>query len=88
MTVYLIHFDEPLAGHARHYIGYAEDVDGRMWHHKHNSGARILAACNERKIKYKIVRTWEGEDRTFERKLKNQKHAWRHCPVCRETRKP
>jgi hypothetical protein len=29
-----------------------------------------------------VVQTWPGEDGNFERKLKNQKHASRLCPVC------
>lgn len=81
MTVYLIHLDKPLE-HARHYVGYAEHVEQRLAHHRNGTGARLLAVCNERGIEYDIVRTWDGADRTFERKLKNCKHAARYCPVC------
>jgi predicted GIY-YIG superfamily endonuclease len=31
-TVYLIHFDRPYH-HARHYIGYTDDVDARLAGH-------------------------------------------------------
>ncbi|MEP0806735.1 MAG: endonuclease [Chloroflexota bacterium] len=81
MTVYLIHLDAPLH-HARHYVGYAEHVKQRLAHHRQGTGARILAVCNERGIEYDIVRTWEGAGKTFERKLKNCKHAARYCPKC------
>ena len=81
MTVYLIHFQTKLK-HAGHYVGYAEKVNKRLAHHRHGTGARVLAVCNERGIEYDIARTWEGEGRDFERKLKNCKNAARYCPVC------
>lgn len=81
-TVYLIHFDKPIA-HASHYIGWAANVDARLWHHKHNRGARILKRANELGISYAIVRTWPGT-RELERKLKNQKKARIYCPVCKK----
>ena len=81
MTVYLIHFQEPLH-HARHYVGFADKVNKRLAHHKQGSGARILQVCNERGIGYDLARTWEGQGRDFERKLKNCKNAARYCPVC------
>jgi hypothetical protein len=33
-------------------------------------------------IRFLHVRTWWGKDKRFERKLKNQKHHSRLCPVC------
>lgn len=81
MAVYLIHFDQPLQ-HARHYVGFANDVDGRLWNHRHNKGANILKVLNRLGIKYDIVRVWDDADRTFERHLKNCKHTPRYCPVC------
>lgn len=86
-TVYLIHFDAPLK-HARHYIGYTalESLDMRINRHKSGNGARILAACNQQGITWKVAKTWEFENamtaRNFEQKLKRQKHAPRLCPIC------
>jgi predicted GIY-YIG superfamily endonuclease len=81
-TVYLIHFDRPYH-HARHYIGYTEDVDARLARHHAGNGAKLLAAVRRAGIGYEMVRTWEGVGRDFERKLKNQKNAPRLCPVCK-----
>jgi predicted GIY-YIG superfamily endonuclease len=78
--VYLLHFDTPLH-HARHYIGYAGDIDSRLALHRAGGGARILAVCVERGITWRLVRTWPGTRQT-ERALKRQKHAPRLCPVC------
>ena len=87
--VYLVHFDRAI-GHpsnpramASHYLGWAVDVDARMVEHRAGRGARILAACVQRGIAFEVVRTWEGVDRSFERRLKNHHNAWHHCPVCR-----
>lgn len=81
MTVYLIHFQTNLK-HARHYVGYAARVTQRLAHHKQGTGARLLAVCNALGIEYDIARTWEGEGRDFERKLKRCKNTARYCPVC------
>jgi predicted GIY-YIG superfamily endonuclease len=83
VTVYLIHFQTNLK-HARHYVGYADKVNKRLAHHRDGTGARILAVCNALGIEYDIARTWEGEGRDFERKLKNCKNAARYCPVCKQ----
>lgn len=81
MTVYLIHFSQSLC-HARHYVGWAESVDRRLEHHRNGTGANLLRVLNGLGIEYQVVRTWEGEDRTFERKLKDTHHTARYCPVC------
>lgn len=82
-TVYLIHFAEPIA-HARHYIGYADDVESRFAQHLAGTGARLLAVANQLGITYEIVRTWPG-DRAFERLLKNRKCAPKYCPICKQS---
>jgi predicted GIY-YIG superfamily endonuclease len=79
--VYLIHFDTPLA-HARHYLGYADDISRRVATHKRGQGARILQVCIERGITFQLVRTWRGRNRAWERRLKNRKNAKILCPVC------
>ena len=80
--VYLIYFTEKLH-YAQHYIGFVEDdLLKRIAEHKANKGAKLLAAVNDKGIDWKVVRVWRGEDRNFERKLKNNKNAKRFCPVC------
>lgn len=83
-TVYLIHFDQPLA-HARHYIGWTvrESPLQRLRHHRRSHGARLLAVLNHLGIGYHVVRTWKRVDRAFERRLKNRKDATSLCPCCR-----
>jgi predicted GIY-YIG superfamily endonuclease len=80
--VYLIHFTEKLH-HAQHYIGFVEgDLGQRITLHKMSRGAKLLAAVNEQKIEWQVVRIWPAADRHFERKLKNYKKARCFCPLC------
>ena len=92
MTVYLIHLDQPLprgvsakgtALQAGHYIGWTEDLVGRMMDHSEGRGARFTQVCVERGINFRLARTWDGMSRSFERMLKTKiKNAPWLCPVC------
>jgi len=79
-TVYLIHFDRAYK-HARHYLGYSEDLDKRITDHLCGMGARLMEVVTLAKIEWKVSRTWRG-DRAFERRLKNRKEAPALCPIC------
>ena len=85
MPVYLIHLDEPI-GHARHYIGYADDVDKRLVRHRRGNGGRLLKVAARRGIKFHVARIWPDGDRALERRLKRLKNGPRLCPICREGR--
>ena len=80
-TVYLLHFDRPF-GHARHYLGWASNLEGRLWHHEHGDGANLLKHVKRAGITWTLARTWEG-DRHLERRLKNRGGHSRLCPLCK-----
>lgn len=80
-TVYLIHFDRPF-GHARHYCGWALDLESRLARHRAGTGARLIEVIQDAGITWQVARTWEGVDRNFERALKRQGGASRRCPLC------
>ena len=88
MTVYLLHFDEPIGdlgnphGQAQHYIGWADDVGARLAEHAKGNGAAIMRAVEENGIGWRCVRTWQGGDRRLERRIKNRHEGPRLCPVC------
>lgn len=84
-TIYLLHFDSPLA-HAQHYVGFAENLDARIERHRQGNGARLPAVFAEKGIGFKVARTWSG-DRTEERRIKNMKMTPRLCPICREIKR-
>jgi len=79
-TVYLLHFSEAYK-HARHYMGYASDLEERLSRHRSGQGARLLSVLKASGIGWECVRTWRGS-RALERKLKNFKNAPTLCPVC------
>lgn len=81
--VYIIHF-EPAYRHARHYVGYADDIERRMDEHERGIGARLTQVAREAGIELILTRIWEGEGRDFERRLKRRKNTPRYCPLCRK----
>lgn len=80
-TIYLLHFDRPLA-HARHYIGWTEDLERRLRKHERGGGAAIVTAALEEGIGIVLAATFTGTKRD-EGKLKDRGGARRICPVCR-----
>jgi len=73
-TVYLLHFDRPFGTdrqQAKHYTGYAADLDARLAQHGTGNGARLLAVVHEAGIGWTLARTWPG-GRARERQLKRQ----------------
>ncbi len=78
--VYLIHFDKPLH-HARHYVGFSEDLPGRIQKHRNGQGAAFMKAIAKEHISWHVSHIWDG-DRTFERMVKDQHHASHLCPTC------
>lgn len=81
-TVYLIHFGRPYH-HARHYLGWARDVDKRFAQHVSGKGSPLVKAVVDAGIRVSVVKTWPGETRNFERRLKKLKNTPRFCPICR-----
>lgn len=79
-TVYLLHFDRPYK-HARHYLGYTDDLDQRIEAHRNGNGARLVEVVMQAGIGFTVARTWDG-DRDLERRLKNQHNGPRLCPIC------
>ena len=79
-TIYLIHFERPYK-HARHYLGWAIDLEHRLRQHRAGHGARLLDVIQRAGIAWSLARTWSGT-RTRERQLKRQGGASRCCPLC------
>jgi hypothetical protein len=79
-TVYLIHFNKPYR-HARHYLGFTENLDRRITDHLCGMGARLMEVVTAAGIEWKLARTWPG-GRKLERQLKNCKNAPKICPLC------
>jgi predicted GIY-YIG superfamily endonuclease len=83
--VYLLHFSQSFS-HARHYIGWAKDKDKRIEHHRGGTGAKLTQAVVAKGIELIEARFWEGNDKNFERRLKNYKKTSLLCPICSGTK--
>lgn len=79
--VYLLHFDRSYR-HARHYIGFTQNLDKRLAEHRAGRGSPLIAAAIADGIDFQLAAIWEG-DRHSERRLHRQKNSRaRLCPVC------
>ncbi len=82
--VYLLHFEQKLAGRAGHYIGFSENLACRIAAHEAGDSAKLMEACARNDIRFVVARVWIDGDRTLERRLHRQKNAARRlCPICR-----
>lgn len=91
MAVYLLHLDRPLSdGQAQHYIGWAaSETNARRLLRRHQRGqaySRFTYHAAMQGIGMALVALWPFADKAFERRLKREKNAWRHCPTCRAAR--
>jgi predicted GIY-YIG superfamily endonuclease len=77
---YMLCFDRPYQ-HARHYVGWSEDVLDRLDQHAKGHGARLVEVITQAGIGFTLVRICEGTRRT-ERAIKNAGGAVRYCPAC------
>lgn len=80
-TIYLLHFEKPFK-HAKHYLGWANNLEGRLRHHEQGTGANLLKHVKAAGISWDLVRTWDRVDRNEERRIKNMGSLARVCPVC------
>lgn len=83
--VYLICFDRPY-WHARHYLGYASNIQKRIAEHRTGKGARLLDWVNRAGIGWHVVRVWRKATRKDEARLKKMHESPRLCPICRRER--
>lgn len=85
--VYLIHFDKALQ-HAKHYAGFSQNLAQRLDIHRKgdSDSCKLLLACKENDIAWRLAHVWVGEDRQFERELKQNAQVARLCPICRPER--
>jgi predicted GIY-YIG superfamily endonuclease len=80
-TTYLLHFDRPYR-HARHYIGWTQDLAARLDAHLRGRGARLIEVITQAGIGFKLARTWPETTRDREDSLKHRGDARRFCPAC------
>ena len=68
-VIYMLHFDRPYK-HAKHYVGWTDDLLDRLDHARQGHGARLVAVIWHAGIGFTLIRICEGTRRT-ERAIKN-----------------
>lgn len=88
-VIYLLHFDQPVS-HALHYLGSTTptNFDKRMRAHANGYGSNLTTRVFKTGIPISIAYMWLTPSRELERKLKNNGHFKRICPVCSPERFP
>lgn len=81
-TVYILHFDQPVR-HARHYRGWASNLEARLGHHADGTGAKLTALAVSLGIGWTLALAIPG-DKNLERMMHNVGGAAKICPVCIE----
>jgi predicted GIY-YIG superfamily endonuclease len=79
-VVYMLHFEQPYQ-HAKHYVGWTEDLLERLDQHAAGHAARLTTVIYQAGIGFTLVRLCEGT-RSTERAIKNAGGAVRYCPSC------
>ncbi len=79
-VIYMLHFERPYR-HARHYVGWTDDLLDRLDHHATGTGARLMAVIWHAGIGFTCVRICEGTRHT-ERAIKDAHCTPRYCPAC------
>lgn len=87
-VVYLIHFPHPYR-HARHYLGWATDLEARLREHLTGRGSPLVKVmCQQEgittleQLRACVSCTWDG-DRHLERTIKNRGGKAKSCPICK-----
>ena len=79
-VIYMLCFDRYYR-HAKHYVGWTDDLFDRLDRHAKGTGARLVAVIWQAGIGFTLVRLCEGTRRD-ERAIKNAGGAVRYCPAC------
>ncbi len=82
MAVYLLHFERPYK-HARHYLGYTQDVTARLQRHQAGTGARLMEVITAAGIGWHVAKVWPDGTPELERALKLWHSGVKLCPTCK-----
>jgi len=92
-TVYLLHFNKKVAGHAGHYLGFTNrKLEQRLRDHRSKTdGASLTRALIQNGGDFRVAATMKFDcpykARAMERFLKNRKNHSQLCPICKAIKK-
>lgn len=81
-TIYLLHFDRPF-GHAKHYLGWAENQNWseRIEQHRSGQGSKLMSYVIGAGIGFVVAKLWDNKTRHDERRWKARGKG-QICPIC------
>lgn len=81
-TVYVLHFDQPLAGRRQHYTGWTRNLRHRLFDHWHNgsASAQIVRQARKAGIGWTVALTVDPASQAGERRVKGIVYQLR--PLC------
>jgi len=82
VTVYLLHFEQPVYGTSQHYIGFTTNLEERLAQHRSGHGARLTSIARKKGIAWELAHVWEDGDKNLERLLKKRKGFKKYCKFC------
>ncbi len=82
MTVYLLHFEQPVYGTSQHYVGFTTNLEQRLAQHRSGRGARLTSIARKKGIAWELAYVWEDGDKELERYLKKGSRARKFCKIC------
>ena len=81
-TVYLLHFSRAYY-HARHYLGFTQNLEGRLQRHRWGAGSPLVRAAVRTGVEIFLARRWDNVTVAFERRVHERRGGLRHvCPIC------
>jgi predicted GIY-YIG superfamily endonuclease len=84
-VVYLIHLSRAYR-HARHYLGWTQNLEHRLAEHRAGRGSPLLAAAVADGIELELAATWPGDRHAERRKHEMKNSPARLCPICKAQR--
>lgn len=82
-TLYLIHFARPISGHAGHYMGWTDNLQGRLVAHATGMGSKLTREARRQRIAFAL--TWTGRGtRNDEQAIKKNRKLAELCSLCRD----
>ena len=77
-VIYLLHFSHSYR-HARHYLGYTENLEQRLAQHRAGRGSPLIAAAIADGIELELAATWPGDRHDERRRHRLCRHRHKRC---------
>lgn len=82
-VLYVIHFSSAIGDHARHYMGWTTNLQGRLVAHAQGLGSKLTREAHRLGVTFAL--TWKGVGtRSDEAYIKRNRRLAELCSLCRD----